>query len=186
DAAAYSCTVTGPSASSTSSSAGLSVAPVPPGSYAEKIFTNNPVAYWRLNEIEDTSTNFSVVFDSVGGFNGVYGPLALNGFNNIAGPQSPDFPGFENGNPAMQSQNSTVTPVPYPSSYISWAVAPPLNLNTNTVTMCAWIKPNPVVQLASTAFIFARGAGSDVCGFGYLNNNLNHLSYTWNNQNFNF
>jgi len=186
DAGSYSCTVTGPNGPTTSSSAALNVAPVAPGSYAEKIFTNNPVAYWRLNEIEDPSTNFSVAFDLVGGFNGIYGPLALNGYNGIAGPQSPDFPGFENGNSAMQSANSTVTPVPYPSSYISWTVAPPLNLNTNTVTMCAWIKPNPVVQLSSTAFIFARGAGSDVCGFGYLNNNLNHLSYTWNNQNFNF
>jgi hypothetical protein len=185
DAATYSVVVSNASGITTSPSVPLAVQTLTGGSYAEKIFTNNPVAYWRFNEINDPSTNFSVAYDSVGGFNARYGTLAQNGFNGIAGPQSPDFPGFENGNSALQSAGSTVTPIPYPSSYITWAVAPPLNLNTNTVTMCAWIKPNPVVQLASTALIFARGGGSDVCGFGYLNNTLNHLAYTWNNQNFN-
>jgi hypothetical protein len=185
DAASYSVVVSNASGITTSSSAALAVQPLVAGSYAEKIFTNGPVAYWRFNENNDASTNFSVAYDSVGGFNARYGTLAQNGFNGIAGPQSPDFPGFENGNSALQTANANPTSIPYPSSYLSWAIAPPLNLNTNTVTMCAWIKPNPVVQASSTALMFARGAGSDVCGFGYLNNTLNHLAYTWNNQNFN-
>jgi Concanavalin A-like lectin/glucanases superfamily/Immunoglobulin domain/Immunoglobulin I-set domain len=184
DAASYSVVVSNAGGITTSTSASLGIQTLVGGSYAEKIFTNNPIAYWRFNENNDPSTNFSVAYDPVGGFNARYGTLALNGFNGVAGPQSPDFPGFENGNSALQSAGSTVTPIPYPSSYITWAVAPPLNLNTNTVTMCAWIKPNAVAQLASTALIFARGGGSDVCGFGYLNNTLNHLAYTWNNQNF--
>lgn len=183
DAASYSVVASNGGGITTSTVAPLTLVTLTGGSYAEKIFTNNPVAYWRFNETNDPSTNFSVAYDSVGGFNATYGTLAQNGFNSIAGPQSPDFPGFETGNSALQTLNSTAA-APYPSSYISWAVAPPLNLNTNTVTMCAWIKPNPVVQLASTSLIFARGGGNDVCGFGYLNNTLNHLAYTWNNQNF--
>src|ERR1051326_4537649 len=177
DAGYYSCVVSNASGMTTSTSAALSVVTPTGGSYAEKIFTNNPVAYWRFNEIEDPSTNFSVAFDSVGGRNAVYGPLAQNGYNGIAGPQSPDLPGFENGNSALQTAFSSTTPLPYPSSYISWAVAPPLNLNTNSATFCAWIKPNPVVQAGSCALIFERG-GSDTSGFGYGANN--NLGYTWN------
>lgn len=179
DVGSYSVVVTGPNGSTTSTSASLNVVTPSAGSYAEKISTNNPVAYWRFNEIEDPSTNFSVAFESVGGRNAVYGSLSQNGFNGILGPQSPDFPGFENGNSALQTLFSSTTPLPYPSSYISWAVAPPLNLNTNTATFCAWIKPNPVVQANGSALLFERG-GTDTSGFGYGANN--NLGYTWNNQ----
>src|ERR1051325_3205234 len=179
DAASYSVTVTGPNGSTTTAGASLTVAAAAGGSYAEKIFTNNPIAYWRFNEIQDPSTNFSGASEYVNGYNATYGPLALNGFNGIAGPQSPDFPGFENGNSALQTASGNPASIPYPSSYITWAVAPPVNLNTNTATFCAWIKPNPVVQVGSCALIYERG-GTDTSGFGYGANN--NLGYTWNNQ----
>jgi hypothetical protein len=180
DAASYSVVVTGPNGTTTSASAALTVLTATGGSYAEKIVTNIPFAYWRFNEIDDASTNFAVAYDSVGGFNARYGPLSQNGLNGILGPQSPDFPGFESGNAALQTgPASTPTSVPYPSSYVSWPVAPPLNLNTNTATFCAWIKPNPVLQAGSCALIFERG-GNDTSGFGYGNNN--NLGYTWNGQ----
>jgi hypothetical protein len=157
------------------------IAPPAAGSYAEKIFTNNPVAYWRLNETGDPSTNNSPAYDSVGGFNGIYGAVAQNGFTGIAGPRTPEFPGFESGNLAMQTafgNPAAATGIPYPSAYITWAVAPPLNLNTNTVTMCAWIYPVGS-QAGSTAILFQRAnAGSDTSGFGYGANN--NLGYTWN------
>jgi hypothetical protein len=180
DAASYSVVVSNASGITTSGSASLAIQSVVAGSYAEKIFTNNPVAYWRFNEINDPSTNFSVAYDSVGGFNARYGTVAQNGFIGIAGPQSPDFPGFENGNSALQTAFANPTSIPYPSGYISWAIAPALNLNTNTATFCAWIKPNPVVQANASALIFSRGGGADISGFGYGANN--NLGYTWNNQ----
>jgi len=177
DAAGYSVVVSNAGGVVSSTIASLSVAGLTPGSYAEKIATNNPVAYWRFNENGDPSTNFSVAYDPIGGFNATYGTLAQNGFNGVAGPQSPDFPGFENGNSALQTASANPASIPYPSSYVTWAVAPPLNLNTNTVTMCAWIKPAPVVQAGSCGLVFERGG--DVCGFGYRANN--NLGYTWNN-----
>jgi hypothetical protein len=180
DAASYSVVVSNASGIATSTSASLTVQTPVAGSYAEKIFTNNPVAYWRFNENNDPSTNFSVAYDSVGGFNAKYGTLAQNAFNGILGPQSPDFPGFENGNGALQTTFGNTTPIPYPSGYITWAVAPALNLNTNTATVCAWIKPNPVVQANGCALFFSRGGGVDISGFGYGANN--NLGYTWNNQ----
>jgi hypothetical protein len=180
DAASYSVVVSNASGIATSTSASLTVQTPVAGSYAEKIFTNNPVAYWRFNENNDPSTNFSVAYDSVGGFNAKYGTLAQNAFNGILGPQSPDFPGFENGNGALQTTFGNTTPIPYPSGYITWAVAPALNLNTNTATVCAWIKPNPVVQANGSALFFSRGGGVDISGFGYGANN--NLGYTWNNQ----
>jgi hypothetical protein len=183
DVGSYSVTVSGPNSSTTSTSAALTVAPPAGGSYAEKIFTNNPVAYWRFNEIEDASTNFAVAYDSAGGYNAIYGTAAQNGYNAITGPQPPDFPGFEADNSALQTSDLILTPNPYPSSYINWAIAPPLTLNTNTATFCAWIKPAAIVQTNSCAIISARGTGSDVFAFGYLNQANNHLGYTWNNQN---
>ena len=161
----------------TTSSAPLTVTTVAAGTYAQKVVTNNAVAYWRFNDAGDPSTNFSVAADPVGGFNGTYGPLAQNGFNAIVGPRPPAFPGFESGNSALQTLASSTTPIPYPSSYVSWVVAPPLNLNTNTVTITAWIYPTAYAEPSSCALIFERG-GSDVSGFGYGNNN--NLGYTWN------
>lgn len=177
DAASYSVVVSNVSGISTST-ATLSVITAAPGSYAEKIFTNNAIAYWRFSETNDPSTNFAYTSDLIGGFNARYGSIAQDVYNNIFGPQSPDFPGFENGNGALQTLFSSTTPLPYPSAYISWAVAPPINLNTNTATLCAWIKPNPVVQANGCALFFERG-GTDTSGFGYGANN--NLGYTWNN-----
>jgi hypothetical protein len=176
----YTVVVTSPNGSTTSTAASLTVVTLAVGSYAEEIVTNGPVAYWRFNDTEDPSTGFAPAVDSIGGHNAIYGPLAQDGFNGIVGPQSPAFPGFENGNAALQSSGVTVTPLPYPSKYVNWAVntATPLNLNTNTVTFCAWIYPTAAVEPANCAFIFNRG-GTDTSGFGYGGNN--NLGYTWNN-----
>ncbi len=174
--ATYTVIVTSTNGTATSS-APLTVATVTAGSYPEKIFTNGAVAYWRFNDAGDPSTNFSVAADPIGGFNGIYGALAQNGFNGIAGPRPSAFPGFEIGNSALQTLYSATTPLPYPSSYVSWVVAPPLNLNTNTVTFTAWINPTAYSEPGFCALMFERG-GTDTSGFGYGNNN--NLGYTWN------
>ena len=162
----------------TSSVAPLSLTAYVPGSFPEKIATNNPVAYWRLNDTGDPSTNYTVALDYVGGYNGTYGLAALNGFNSIAGPQPPTFPGFESGNGGLQSANNVIR---------SWVVAAPLGLNTNAVTLCGWIYPTAFTEPANTGIIMARSTGtSDVQGLIYSSLGGNSLGYVWNGASFNF
>ena len=180
DAGSYSLVVSNAGGWATSSVAPLVVTAPEGNSYAERVATNNAAAYWRFNEIGDASTNNSPACDLVGGFNAIYGSLALNGYNGVAGPQPPDFPGFESPNWGLQTANSTATSLPYPSAYIRWAMAPALNLNTNTVTLCAWVYPASAVQSANSGLIYARGSGRDVSGLSYGANN--NLRYEWNSE----
>jgi len=172
DAASYSLVVTNPGGVVTSTVAAMSLAVPVANSYAEKIATNLPVAYWRLNENGDPTTNYSAAYDYAGGFNGTYGNGVLNGYNSVVGPQPADYPGFESGNFGMTTTRNVAR---------SWIVAPPLGLNTNTVTLCAWIYPT-TFQTANTAIISSRGAGGDIQSLGFANNgNNNTIGYSWNN-----
>jgi hypothetical protein len=167
DVASYSLAVTNPTGVAISSTAALSIVSQAAGSYPEKIAANNPYAYWRFNETVDPAGNYTAAYDYAGGFTGTYGNAAQNGFNGVVGPQPSDFPGFENGNGAMQSANTQIR---------SWVTSPPLNLKTNAATFTAWIYPT-AAQGGATALLFSR-LGNDVAGLGYGNNN--NIGYTWN------
>jgi hypothetical protein len=169
DVGAYTLVVTNPNGVATSPAAQLSIVAPVAGSYTEKIATNTPYAYWRLNESSDTSTSYTPAYDYVGGFNGTYGNAALNGLSGVVGPRPAGFPGFEAGNNAMQSGRL----VPR-----SWVVAPPLVLTTNSVTVCAWIHPT-AAQTANTSVFASRDAGTNVFTFGYGNNANNMIGYAW-------
>jgi hypothetical protein len=133
-------------------------------SFAFPAFTlsNNPVAYWRLNETNGSTT----AMDSVGGHNATYGSGVTPG---VAGPQPPVFLGFEVTNTAAQFANGVNN---------SWLTLPALNLNTNTVTFTAWIYPIGS-QAAYTGLVFCRSGGT-VAGVNYDSTGAN-LGYTWNN-----
>ena len=163
--------------STTSSVVNISVqqtqAPPPPGSYGANVLSNNPVAFWQLSETNNPATGTVFAYDFTGnGHNGTYGMGAQNRFNNILGPTN--FPGFAPDQGALQTTsgqlNSTVT-------------IPALNLNTNAVTICMWIKPyaNPGTF---TGLLFERG-GSETAGFGFggtsSSSGMPGLGYTWNN-----
>jgi hypothetical protein len=167
DAASYSLVVTNSLGVVTSAPAALTLYSPVPNSFPEKILTNSPYAYWRFNDMQDASTNFAVAVDTVGGFHAIYGRAAQNRFNGTFGPQPGDFPGFESGNPSLLSANNV---------RLTYALAPPLNLNTNTATFCAWIYPTGP-QNGFCALIAARN-GNDVADFGFGNNSM--LGYTWN------
>jgi hypothetical protein len=174
DAAGYDVVVTNTSGAATSSVAPLALV-VPATVYERSVISNGPVAYYRLNEAADPSTGTATVYDYVGGFNGVYGPDVLNGFNNINGPLPSDgFPGFESTNGAAQFTN------PDPNSEIT---AAPWYLNTNTVTMAAWIYPTGT-QTPFAALVACRGGG-DGSSFNFTGtmdpNGNPTLGYTWNN-----
>jgi hypothetical protein len=137
------------------------------GTYWGAVISDVPLAYWRFNETNDVSAGGVIAYDSTGdGFNGVYGTGSVNG---VPGPTPSDgFPIFEATNTAVQ------TAYEVPNSYVS---VPPLNLNTNTVTITAWLEPSVSAE-AQSGVVFSRSQLT-AAGLGF--NASGSLSYTWNN-----
>jgi autotransporter-associated beta strand protein len=136
-----------------------------------------PLAYYRLNETGDPINTANLpAADVVGGIDGVYGSVALNSAYGITGPQPPDFPGFETGNGAVEITAG------YNNSWVvvsnSWPI------NTNTVTLAAWIYPKSG-QNANAGIVVQRGGAAVSCGLTYSSstNSLGSytLGYNWNN-----
>lgn len=93
-------------------------APVP-DSYESAIVSDNPLAYWPLNE-----TNGSIAYDLVGGYNGTY----IGGFT-LANPGVPFF-GFSSASDTALFDGT--------SAYVDVSEGP-FNL-TNAFTVVAWVK----------------------------------------------
>lgn len=143
-------------------STGTNAAPGTP--YETVVGTDSPAGYWRLNES--------------------YGPAAANlGSSATAGqymdscvpgssgPSSPTFAGFELANKAVTISATT------PGS----VRCAPLNLNTNTVTMTAWVKPNGAQNpYAGIAFQWANVPGLTYSGLMAGKDGGLQLGYTWN------
>jgi len=64
------------------------------GSYEQAVVSKGPLAYWRFNETSGTTA-----FDYVGGHDATYVNTATPG---AEAPRSPQFPGFEANNLAVQ------------------------------------------------------------------------------------
>jgi photosystem II stability/assembly factor-like uncharacterized protein len=129
----------------------------PPPYYAQSAVAG-PVAYWHLNE-----TMGQTALDSAGGHNGtINGSLVLG----VSGPTPPEFPGFDSSNTAYQFDgiNSAV-------------VIPALNMDTNTVTITAWVKLNGS-QGPDPGIFSWRGAGNSRGEF--LLGETNTVSAYWN------
>jgi hypothetical protein len=161
---------------SSSSDLAVFADPAPPaaGTYGAMVLTGNPVAYWQFNETNDPSTGVLPAYDASGNnFDGVYGQYSQNGFNGVQGPQSPAFPGFAANNTAL------LTMIGNPSA---WVTIPPLNLDTNTVTITMWINPAGTVN-ASSGLLMSRNS-TDAAGlcFGNTTNaaGVAELGYNWN------
>jgi autotransporter-associated beta strand protein len=175
DVANYDVVITNTSGSVTSSVAALTVRTAAAG-YETAALTPTPSALYMLDELTDPATTNAVAFDYAGDLDGIYGIAALNGFNSIPGPVPADgLPGFDVANTALQSIGVTSN---------SSVVLPALNLNTNTVTLAAWIKPAST-PVANAGLVFCRGAGT-VAGMNFTPN-LNGagdrtIGYTWNNE----
>jgi autotransporter-associated beta strand protein len=156
------------------------VAIVTPAADYESFLTTNtprPAAYYRFNETSDTLDNAGLpAYDYAGGFDAVYGMAVLNSFYGVVGPQPADgLPGFETGNGAAQFSYG------YPGSTVTVSNGWPVN--TNTVTLTAWIYPASA-QVANAGLIMNRGA--TVAGLSYsgatdANGNYT-LGYTWHNE----
>lgn len=136
--------------------------------YEKAVMTDNPVAYWRLGETNNPATGIAPAYDYAGSINGIYGKGTQNRFNGILGPEpSSGFYGFEVTNGALATYNATSN---------SYVTAGGLSLNTNTVTITAWI--NPVgPQNGAAAILFCRD-GTTTAGLNY---NGSTLGFTWAN-----
>lgn len=143
--------------------------------YAYAVFTNNPYAYWRFSEtISPLAGNSMQAYDYSGhNFNATYGNAV---YNQQAGPSvssTPASPGFESTNTAITLINNTAN---------AWLDVPSLNLNTNTVTITAWIKPSGAIG-TYWGLLMWRGTNGDAAGLsfgGNLNAGVAELGYNWN------
>jgi hypothetical protein len=133
--------------------------------YDSAVLAANPVGYWKLNETGSTSGGTLVAVDATHQFNGVYGSSAVDG---VAGPRPADgFTGFPTSNNGAQFTYGEAN---------SFVTLPALNLNTNTVTISAWIYPDGN-QANASGLVFCR-PGGDASGFDISTGN--QLGYTWN------
>lgn len=172
----YSLTASNSLGSLSTSSSALTVFPDPlapaANSYGAAVLAAGPLAYWRFNEDADPSTGVLPAYDSTGhGFIGVYGPYSQNGFDGIAGPQPPAFPGFETNNFALGTENDLTN---------SLVTIPALDLDTTNVTITMWIFPM-ANEPASVGLLMNRPFGAGL-GFGTNENvsGMAELGYTWN------
>ncbi|HEY3862639.1 MAG TPA: LamG-like jellyroll fold domain-containing protein [Verrucomicrobiae bacterium] len=164
-----------------SSPSTLVVFPVPSsalnGTYGTLVLADGPVAYWPLTDLNDPSTGVSPAYDATGhGFDGVYGVDTENGFDAIAGPQPPAFPGFAANTTALFTQNGSVD---------SYVTVPATDLNTNTVTISMWINPSGAELTFEGLLMNRNGADAAGLGFGSTQNTsaMAELGYTWNTNN---
>jgi hypothetical protein len=162
-------------ASTAEGSVTSSVAPLgivyPDGSlYEAAVRSYGAVDYYRFDEISGTNA-----WDFIGGNNGTYGSDAV--YMNAGPTAATGFPGFANTNYAATFQsldpNNLLTCLPW-------------NLNTNAVTITAWIYP--VYNQGNAGIVFTVGANSMINGIrydgGYLNTNGiddGDIGYTWAN-----
>ncbi len=138
-----------------------------------------PVVYYRLNETNSPSTG-PIAFDNVSAVNGAY---QTNGLNNVPGPGPADgFPGFSSTNLAFSV---------LPNVANSTIQLPGCNLNTNTVTITAWINPAVVAsnQLGGCGIVYTRSTNLMVCGLAYYGGFGNpdlSLGFNWHDDHWNY
>ena len=139
--------------------------------YAYAVKTNGVVDYWRLNDPQGAALAYDV---GPGGKDGVVGANLQGSFGN-AGPEPPDFPSFENNNSGIVCGAN--------NSY-DFITTPALNLNTNTVTLLAWLNPNSAQSPGAGLLLARNGAGGPATGLAYgitpQTNGDYSLRYFWN------
>ncbi len=136
--------------------------------YSNAVMAANPVGYWRLNETNSTAGGTLTAVDVTGNHNAVYGAAVTDG---VGGPAPVNgFLGLESSNSAAQFTGGTAK---------SFVNIPALNLNTNTVTIAAWIYPSGT-PASFCGIVFCR-PGGDASGFNFTTGG--QLGYTWNQNN---
>ncbi len=157
----------------TSANINISVTPYGVTQYEAQVREYAPVYYWRFNETNGSA----LAYEDYNRLNATYGAGTTNG---VAGVPSPPFRGFETNNAGVALKTTA------PSGGTGYVTAPALNLNTNTVSIVAWLYPfGPVTN--SAGVVFSRGSTYAV-GLGYMGGTRippNEIGYTWNQNNAN-
>jgi hypothetical protein len=177
-AANYSCVINNPATSAFASSTPAALTIVAPnGAFETAVAAAGPSHFYAFNDTGNPNTGTEVAYDYAGADNGIYGANAANGSTPIYGPTSSSgFPGFPANNYAVQfageDEPNNVT------------IQSPWNLNTNSVTITAWINPATSYEPSSSPIVLNRGSGTDVEGLIY-NTSANlapvyDLGYNWN------
>ncbi|HTV60992.1 MAG TPA: NPCBM/NEW2 domain-containing protein, partial [Verrucomicrobiae bacterium] len=126
--------------------------------YTTQVLSKTPIAFWPLNE-----TTGDVAYESIVPYNGIYS----GGFTmGLDGPRPPYFPEFETNNYAAGFDGGSAS-----------IQLPAMNVNTNVLTITAWIDPSG--SESSWAGIFFCRTNSTVCGLNF--GTANELRYNWNN-----
>ena len=168
----------------TSTVAGITII-TPPNAYDQAVLNDGPFAFYTFNETVDPEYGTAVAYDVIGGYNGIYGSGALNGYDSVLGPRNNDTTdhiiGFDNVNLGLET---------VPGNNGSWVPAPAFNFNNgagaNNFTFTSWIYPTgTATPQDGTAIVFNR-YGSTCVGLCYSQNtapNGQHaLGYNWNNE----
>ena len=139
----------------------------PATAYQTVVLGHSPSGYWRFNEKPGpTATNL--------GSSALSGEYLFAATNGVAGPQSPAFTGFSTTNKAVQITTNT------PGSNTPGSVrTAPLAINTNTVTMTAWIKPNGAQNPYAGIFMAGSDHDATYSGLNITSNGGFQIGYTW-------
>lgn len=149
--------------------------------YEDYVTSLGPVEYYRLDELTDPASGLATAFDCASGLNGSYGINTQNGNptnNAIAGPlPSGGFYGFTSTNTAV----SIVSPLLWFPSTVSF---PGPNVNSNTVTMIAWIyptisEPDYAVILSYRSAVAGTANGINLASDGSLGYHWNDAQSSW-------
>jgi hypothetical protein len=131
--------------------------------YATQILNANPAGYWRLNEppyVSPVATNSGTLGTAANGSYQYWSTTELD-------LDSPALPGLETNNLVLNLDGTN-----------GCVEIPTLNLNTNTVTIEAWVYLE--AQTPWAGLVFSRGNTPD--GFN-VGADGQELSYTWNQNN---
>ena len=157
----------------TSASINFTVAPYTIAQYKSQVMEYSPLYYWRFNETNGSG----LAYEYYNRLDATYGTSSTNG---LAGVPNPPFYGFETNNAGV-AMNTTAT-----AAGAGYVTAPALNLNTNTISIVAWLYPFAHVTNGA-GVVFSRGSTYTV-GLGYLGGTRilpDEIGYTWNQNNAN-
>ena len=175
----YSCVINNPATAAFAASTTAALTVVPPGgAFESAVITAVPAhplpirsmtraiprAAQRLPSIIQAVTMAFTAPNAQNGFDGVNGPNSRRQFF-LAFPRATMLFHF------TTTANLTM-------SRLSVA---PWNLNTNTVTITAWINPNNTFEGTNATLVVNHGAGTDVEGLIFNTSGNSTLGYEWNN-----
>jgi len=136
------------SATSVVWSASIVTDPDSGGSFSQTIMSDNPMAYWRLND----SAGSTIATDYAGGANGVYGNQTTNGL--------PGVPIVASGNERSVAMDPSPTTMAQGTVTNSGII-----LNTNCITYVVWVMPTATEPAYTGLFVNRSTAGDSGVAF---------------------